>query len=76
MLLSPALACNVPIASGTFLIAKSTLRESPPLLLGLFRFVLTTGPPWPATRMLRPGKRVARKDRGRASCSSARWPSP
>jgi drug/metabolite transporter (DMT)-like permease len=64
-LLFPALACNVLISSGTFLVAKSTLQEFPPLVLGLFRFVLATGLVWPATRVLRPGKRIAREDRGR-----------
>jgi len=64
-LLFPALACNVLIASGTFLVAKATLREFPPLVLGLFRFVLASGLVWPATRMLRPGKRIAPADRGR-----------
>jgi len=64
-LLHPALACNVLIASGTFLIAKSTLREFPPLVLALFRFVLATALLWPATRLLRPGKRIAAAHRGR-----------
>ena len=64
-LLFPALAINVLIASGTFLIAKSTLREFPPLVLGLFRFALATALLWPAARLLRPGKRITPGDRGR-----------
>jgi drug/metabolite transporter (DMT)-like permease len=65
VLLYPALALNVLIASGTFLIAKSTLREFPPLVLGLFRFVLATALLLPTVRLLRPDKRIARGDRSR-----------
>ena len=64
-LLYVALSFNVLISAGTFLVAKATLREFPPLVLGLFRFVLATGLVWPVTRLLRPGKRIAREDRGR-----------
>ncbi len=64
-LLMPAMAFNVLIASGTFLVAKSTLGEFPPLVLALFRFVLATLVLWPATRLLRPGKRIAPGDRRR-----------
>jgi drug/metabolite transporter (DMT)-like permease len=64
-LLYPALALNVLIAAGTFLIAKSALREFPPLVLGLLRFVLATALLWPAARLLRPGRRIAPGDRGR-----------
>ena len=42
-LLLPALAVNVIIASGTFLVAKRTLAEFPPLTLALLRFVLAAG---------------------------------
>lgn len=64
-LLAPALALNVLIASGTFLVAKETLREFPPLVLALFRFVLAAGVMLPLTRLLRPGIRIAREDRPR-----------
>ena len=64
-LLLPAMAINVLIASGTFLVAKSTLREFPPLVLALFRFTLATCALWPVTRLLRPGKRIAPEDRRR-----------
>lgn len=64
-LLMPAMAFNVLIASGTFLVAKSALREFPPLVLALLRFVLATALLWPATRLLRPGKRIAPADRRR-----------
>jgi drug/metabolite transporter (DMT)-like permease len=64
-LLLPALGVNVLIASGTFLVAKETLREFPPLTLALFRFVLAVLAVWPITRLVRPGKRIARADRGR-----------
>ncbi len=56
---------NVFIAAGTFLIAKSTLREFPPLVLALVRFVLASCVLWPAARLLRPRARLARADRGR-----------
>ncbi len=64
-LLLPALGLNVLIASGTFLVAKATLREFPPLVLALFRFVLAAGVLWPITRWARPHKRIAPGDRGR-----------
>ncbi len=64
-LLLPALAVNVLIASGTFLVAKRAVAEFPPLTLALFRFVLATAVLWPAVRLLRPDKRIAREDRGR-----------
>lgn len=64
-LLYPALACNVVIASGTFLIAKSALRDFPPLVLALFRFVLASALLWPLSRLLVPGRRIPRADRGR-----------
>lgn len=61
----PALGLNVIIASGTFLVAKGTLRELPPLVLALFRFLLAAGVLWPVARLIHPGKRIARADRGR-----------
>jgi drug/metabolite transporter (DMT)-like permease len=64
-LLLPALGLNVMIASGTFLVAKGTLREFPALTLALFRFLLASALLWPAVRLMRPGKRVAPADRGR-----------
>src|SRR5689334_13798832 len=62
-LLLPALALNLLIASGTFLVAKRTVAEIPPLTLALFRFVLATALLWPAVRWLRPEKRIAPADR-------------
>jgi drug/metabolite transporter (DMT)-like permease len=64
-LLLPALGLNVLIASGTFLVAKQTLHDFPPLVLSLFRFVVAAGVLWPMTRLMRPGERVAATDRGR-----------
>lgn len=64
-LLPPALALNVLIASGTFLVAKATLREFPPLVLVLFRLLLASSMLWAVARFLRPGRRIARSDRGR-----------
>ncbi len=64
-LLLPALALNLLIASATFLVAKRTVAEFPPLTLALFRFVLATLVLWPVVRLLRPDKRIAREDRGR-----------
>ncbi len=64
-LLLPALVLNVLISSGTFLVAKSTLHDFPPLVLALFRFLLAGLVLWPATRLLRPAKRIRREDRGR-----------
>jgi drug/metabolite transporter (DMT)-like permease len=66
-LLLPALGFNVLIASGTFLVAKGTLREFPPLTLALLRFVLASLVLWPLTRWLRPGVRIARAHRGRVA---------
>ena len=62
-LLLPALGLNVIIASGTFLVAKRTLAEFPPLTLALFRFVLAAAVVWPAVRLVRPDKRIAPVDR-------------
>lgn len=64
-LLLPALGLNVLIASGTFLVAKQTLTEFPPLTLAMLRFLLAAVVLWPLTRWLRPGRRVAPADRGR-----------
>jgi drug/metabolite transporter (DMT)-like permease len=64
-LLYPAMMLNVLIAAGTFLIAKAALREFPPLVLGLVRFTLASCALWPAARLLRPERRIARADRGR-----------
>ena len=64
-LLLPALGLTTLIASGTFLVAKGTLREFPPLTLALLRFVLASAVLWPLMRWLRPGVRIAREDRGR-----------
>src|SRR5438876_3603144 len=64
-LLLPALAVNVIIASGTFLVAKRTLAEFPPLTLALLRFLLAAGSLWPLTRLLLPGRRIERADRPR-----------
>src|SRR5437667_12747677 len=64
-LLLPALGVNVLIASGTFLVAKQTLREFPPLVLSLFRFVLAALVMWPATRLGRPPAGIAPEDRRR-----------
>jgi drug/metabolite transporter (DMT)-like permease len=64
-LLLPALVVNVLISGGTFLVAKSALSDFPPLVLGLFRFVLASCALWPVTRLMRRGKRIAREDRGR-----------
>ena len=65
MLLLPALALNVLISSGTFLVAKRTVVEFPPLVLALFRFVLAAGVLWPLVRLLGPRQRIERADRGR-----------
>jgi drug/metabolite transporter (DMT)-like permease len=64
-LLLPGLALNVLIASGTFLIAKQTLREIPPLPLTLLRFLVAAGALWAFARALQPDVRVERRDRGR-----------
>jgi drug/metabolite transporter (DMT)-like permease len=63
--LLPALGLNVLIASGTFLVAKQTLHEFPPLALAMFRFVLAAGLLWPMSRWMRPGVRIRPADRGR-----------
>src|SRR5213594_1986502 len=65
VLLLPALAINVLIASGTFLVAKRTLAEFPPLVLALTRFVLASAVLVPVTRWVLPGKRVLPRDRRR-----------
>jgi len=64
-LLLPTLGMNVLIASGTFLVAKQTLADFPPLVLAMLRFLLAAVLLWPLTRWLRPGRRVAPADRGR-----------
>src|SRR5881409_2567479 len=64
-LLLPALAVNVIIASGTFLVAKRTLAEFTPLTLALLRFLLAAGSLWPLTRLLLRGRRIERADRPR-----------
>jgi drug/metabolite transporter (DMT)-like permease len=64
-LLLPALALNVLIASGTFLVAKRTLAEFPPLVLALLRFVLAAGVLWPLVRGLRGTPTIERRDRKR-----------
>lgn len=63
-LLLPGLALNVLIASGTFLIAKRTLDEFPPLSLAMLRFMLASALLWPTVRLARPDKRIAAADRG------------
>lgn len=65
VMLYPALLLNVVIASGTFLVAKGTLVEFPPLPLAMFRFVLATLVLWPIARLLRPHVRIERSDRSR-----------
>src|SRR5690349_2223323 len=64
-LLLPALAFTLLVASGTFLVAKATLREVPPLPLAFYRFLLATAVLVPMTRLLRPHKRIAPADRKR-----------
>ncbi len=61
----PAMLLNVFIAAGTFLITKTTLREFPPLVLALVRFVLATALMWPLARLRSPRRRLDRADRGR-----------
>jgi drug/metabolite transporter (DMT)-like permease len=63
-LLLPALGLYVLIAAGTFLVAKRTLTEFPPLPLALFRFVLASAVLWPLVRLVRPTA-IAPEDRGR-----------
>jgi drug/metabolite transporter (DMT)-like permease len=64
-LLLPSLGLNLLIASGTFLVAKETLRQFPPLTLALLRFVLAAALLWSIARWLGGGRRIAREDRGR-----------
>jgi drug/metabolite transporter (DMT)-like permease len=64
-LLFPALGLNLLIASGTFLVAKETLRQFPPLPLTLLRFVLATAMLWVIARVMVPGRTIAREDRPR-----------
>jgi drug/metabolite transporter (DMT)-like permease len=63
--LLPALAINLLIASGTFLVAKRTLAEFPPLPLTMLRFALATAVLWPCARLAAPHARIARADRPR-----------
>ena len=60
-----SLALNVLISSGTFLVAKRTVAEFPPLVLALLRFSFASAVLWPAVRLLRPHERIAPKDRRR-----------
>lgn len=60
-----SLAINVLISSGTFLVAKRTVAEIPPLVLALLRFSLASAVLWPAVRLFRPNERIAREDRPR-----------
>jgi drug/metabolite transporter (DMT)-like permease len=60
-----SLALNVLISSGTFLVAKRTVAEFPPLVLALLRFSLASAVLWPMVRLLRPNERIAREDRPR-----------
>jgi len=64
-LLLPGLALNVLVSSGTFLVAKGTVAEFPPLVLALFRFVLASALLWPLVRLFRRGERIAPADRPR-----------
>ena len=64
-LLLPALLLNLLIASGTFLVAKETLREFPPLPLAAIRILLATALLWPAQRLITPDVRIAAGDRKR-----------
>jgi drug/metabolite transporter (DMT)-like permease len=64
-LLLPALGLNLLISSGTFLVAKTTLVEFPPLPLALLRFVIATAALSLCARWLRPRKRIEPADRGR-----------
>ncbi len=64
-LLLPALALNLLLSSGTFLVARRTLTEFPALPLSMLRFVLAAGALWPLTRWLQPNVRIRRQDRGR-----------
>src|SRR5690242_232327 len=61
-LLFPALALYLLIASGTFLVAKGTLREFPPLVLCLLRFTLAAAILWPIARFAGGRVRIARRD--------------
>jgi len=62
-LLFPALALYLLIASGTFLVAKATLREFPPLVLCLLRFTLAAAILWPIARVAGGRVRIAPEDR-------------
>src|SRR2546425_2683147 len=64
-LLLPALALNLLIASGTFLVAKRTLVEFPALPLAMMRFALATAILVPIARAARPGVVIAPGDRRR-----------
>ena len=61
----PALAINLLIASGTFLVAKRTLAEFQPFPLAMLRFALATAVLWPCVRLAAPHARIARVDRPR-----------
>ena len=60
-----SLALNVLISSGTFLVAKRTVAEFPPLVLALLRFSFASAVLWPAVRLLHPHDRIAPEDRPR-----------
>lgn len=64
-LLYPALVLNALIAAGTYLVAKQTLREIPPLPLTLLRFVASTLVMMAVAAVAAPGVRVERRDRPR-----------
>lgn len=64
-LLLPALVVTLLIASGTFLIAKETLREFPPLPLTAIRILLASALLWPLARFLTPNVRIEPADRRR-----------
>jgi drug/metabolite transporter (DMT)-like permease len=64
-LLLPALAMTLLISSATFLVAKRTLAEFPPLPLALFRFVLAASLLGSIVRAFHRGKRIAPVDRPR-----------
>lgn len=59
------LAVNVIVSSGTFLVAKRTLVEFPPLVLALFRFLLATAVLWPLVRITQPRPEILPADRPR-----------
>ncbi len=64
-LLYPALTLNAIIAAGTYLVAKQTLREIPPLPLTLMRFVLASAAMAIAAAVLAPKERISAADRPR-----------